>query len=135
MKSTAGEKPESPVIFHHSDPVNAGETVSVSGYAFEDQQCRVEIYREQSCNSQNINDAQKVDCKNIVLSDPKWQNVSAVQKSNNSIKFIIPSEWQQGMFACRITTSGGTSNIRGIPLAGVPPRYSGFSVHANLERF
>jgi len=24
---------------------------------------------------------------------------------------------------------------RGIPLAGVPPRYSGFSVHANLERF
>jgi len=28
-----------------------------------------------------------------------------------------------------------TIKLRGIPLAGVPPRYSGFSVHANLERF
>ncbi len=38
-----------------------------------------------------------------------WTRVLVVQGNDQSLKFVVPADWQPGVFACRITAHGATT--------------------------
>jgi hypothetical protein len=87
-----------PVVFWASDPVRPGEAVIVVGHDF--------------CAKPKLEIARLADGEpGGTKAPPAWadggQNVEVVQTSDQSLKFVVPSDMKPGVFAFRITTADG----------------------------
>ena len=72
-----------PVVFWHSDPVMPDETVVLAGAGF--------------------SPAALVDLALVTDGrDERWTEVVPAQRSEISLKAVIPAEWPQGVYACRV---------------------------------
>jgi len=92
--------PAAPVIFWKNDPVSPGDAVVVTGGHL-GPDATVELARLDDSAVTEPPDA-----------SPAWggkgNRVETVQASERSLKFVVPSDCQDGVFAFRIMTSGGT---------------------------
>lgn len=93
-----------PVIIWYSDPVQPDETVVLSGDIFS-KESMVEFYR---LEDGNLNPPSK----NIEFdtSSANWKAVAPLQWSSQSLKAVIPPEWEHGIFACRVKDGKRISN-------------------------
>lgn len=87
-------KPAAPAIIWFSDPVRPNETVVLQGYGFADN-IAIEVRR--------LSDRANRDLE-------QWQQITPLQKDGSALKFALPGEWTQGVFACRVTTGNVCSN-------------------------
>jgi hypothetical protein len=79
---------ETPHIFWASDPVRPDETVLVQGSEFEG--AKVEVQQ--------------------LGRDKKWSAIPIAQGSESSLKFIVPANWQQGVYALKVTGKDGKAS-------------------------
>jgi hypothetical protein len=80
-----GALAETPHIFWASDPVSPNETVLVQGAAFSG--AKVELLE--------------------LGESKKWSDIPIAQGSESSLKFIVPSDWKQGVYALKVTGKDG----------------------------
>ncbi len=104
------KKNNCPVVFWHSDPVLPGETVLVSGYGF-DENTTVEICRM----SDGVAGAPGKQ-KQKALKKTRTK-VSPLQRSAESVKFLVPAHWGSGIFCYRLRTKNTCSewNFLNVP--------------------
>jgi hypothetical protein len=88
LLGAAGLHAETPHIFWASDPVGPDETVLVQGSEFE---------------------GAKVELKQLGR-DRKWSTIPVAQGSESSLKFIVPANWKQGVYALKVTGKDGKSS-------------------------
>jgi hypothetical protein len=79
---------ETPHIFWASDPVKPDETVLVQGSDFEG--AKVEVQQ--------------------LGRDKKWSAIPIAQGSDSSLKFIVPADWAQGVYALKVTGKDGKAS-------------------------
>ncbi len=89
---------ELPIVFWASDPVLPDETVMLMGDSFHNG-LRVLIRRLED-NTEFTSDADS----------DGWSIIQPLQVRNQSVKFVIPEDWEMGIFACRIVCDGVSSN-------------------------
>ena len=88
---------ETPKIIWASDPVLPDETVVMMGGPFREG-ATVEVAR--------LGDTLAPPLK---LKVEGWRQVKPLQTSAQSVKFVIPSDWKIGVYACRVSSGGKTS--------------------------
>jgi hypothetical protein len=88
LLGAAALRAETPHIFWASDPVRPDETVLVQGSEFEG--AKVEVQQ--------------------LGRDKKWSDIPIAQGSESSLKFIVPANWQQGVYALRVTGKDGKAS-------------------------
>lgn len=86
-----------PQLFWASAPVRPNETVLLQGQEFGS--ATVEIAR--------LDDGPAATPTASAVK--QWTRVPIVQKSDQSLKFILPADWKPGVFACRVAAGGATS--------------------------
>lgn len=84
----------SPQIFWVSDPVRVGETVLITG---DDLGESITIF------ARRLHDVADDD----VNKQPIRHQLRSIQASNQSVKFEIPAEWENGIFEVTLTMKGG----------------------------
>ncbi|MFI5380467.1 MAG: hypothetical protein ACHRHE_14305 [Tepidisphaerales bacterium] len=87
-----------PRIFWASDPVRPDETVLLQGSGLD--QATVEMARLEDAPATTPVAGGKIE---------KWTPVPVLQGSEQSLKFLVPAAWPMGVFACRVTAGGATS--------------------------
>ena len=93
LLGAAALRAETPHIFWASDPVGPDETVLVQGSEFEG--AKVELSR-------------LADSGRAAAAGP--QKMEVLQGSESSLKFIVPADWQQGVYALRVTGKDGQAS-------------------------
>ena len=83
-----------PVIFWHSDPVRPDETVVIQGEDFSSDAV-VELAAIPNSGSE---------------SEPKWEKVTPLQSSGQSLKAVIPAGYAPGLYRCRVSQEQAVSN-------------------------
>lgn len=82
-----------------SDPVKPNEAVLVSGWDFS-KPITVEVGRLKDSTAELPKENQyQVD---------SWHRVEVLQPGSNAFKFVLPSQLQQGIFACRVSSEAGS---------------------------
>jgi len=89
-----------PAIFWASDPVRPNETVLVQGSDFGPTPT-VEIAQE----------GLTVRGTDTVVFIDKWLQVPVLQGSDCSLKFVVPADWEMGVFAFRVDVGGTRSPL------------------------
>ncbi len=100
IKSSRSKK-EPPKILWVSDPVRPDEAIMLQGGNF-GSDAAVEIARLEDGRSEAP--AQKE-----LAGEIQWTKVTALQKTDNCVKMVLPGDWKMGVFAIRITAGGGVS--------------------------
>ena len=89
-----------PAVFWASDPVQPGEAVMVVGNAFTEHP-KIEVVR--------LDDAADFGATVTQSWPGGGQMVEAIQATNQSLRFVLPSQMKPGRYAFRISTAGGTA--------------------------
>jgi hypothetical protein len=89
-----------PRIFWASDPVRPNETVLVQGSDLGAADATVELAR--------LDDGDP-GSPGKVPDHLSWTRIAPLQPAADSLKFVIPADWKNGLFACRVSTGGATS--------------------------
>jgi hypothetical protein len=92
---------EPPRIFWASDPVQPNETVLLQGSDLGGANATVELAR--------LSD----DAAGAAGKTPDhltWTRVPLLQPAADSLKFVIPADWKNGVFSCRVITAGVASS-------------------------
>ncbi len=88
-----------PQIFWASDPVRPNETVLIQGSDFG--------------NAPTVEIARLADDKptapDAAIDVKHWISVPLLQATDCSLKFVVPAEWKNGVFAVRVMAGGATS--------------------------
>ncbi len=110
VPSAAQPKPAPrPCIFWASDPVRPDETVLLQGSDF-GTTAIVEIARLDDAAAGEPPDPPRL-AREAQLSQIKaWTPVPVLQGTDESLKFVVPADWAPGVFVCRITAGGATSD-------------------------
>ena len=87
-----------PQIIQASDPVRPDEAVLVIGDAF-GKGCSVEIAPLPDGPATAPREKSPPASK-------KWQVIQPLQGDERSLKFVVPKEWPQGVWACRVRQGG-----------------------------
>ena len=87
-----------PQIIQASDPVRPDETVLVVGEAF-GKNCSVEIAALPDGPATAPHDA-------AAPLPKKWETIQPLQSDAQSLKFVVPKAWPQGVWACRVRQGG-----------------------------
>ncbi len=94
-----------PVIFWYSDPICPDETVVVSGGGFLKESIIELFYLK---DDEEVPEPDNLEFK---IKTEEWTSIGPIQRSEHSLKAIIPANWKQGIFACRVRNGKQTSNI------------------------
>lgn len=97
VQGACAESAAGPQVFWASDPVRPDETVLLRGYGFGTQP-EVEFAR--------LDDGNPASASQATLT---WSKLTALQPVDDALKFVIPSEVQGGVFACRVVSGGQRS--------------------------
>ena len=90
---------EPPRIFWASDPVRPNETVLLQGSGFSGQAV-VEVARLEDGPATAPGER----------AEPKtWTRAAVLQASECCLKFVVPAEWKQGVYSCRVVADGAAS--------------------------
>jgi hypothetical protein len=90
-------KSSTPVIIWASSPVKPDETVIIqTGEPVEN--VRVELAR--------LEDGSPGTPPNSKLKIKTWTKVEVLQRGVTTLKFVVPADWQPGIYACRIGSGG-----------------------------
>jgi hypothetical protein len=93
-----------PVITWVSDPVGPNETVVAMGDGF-GQACTAEIGR--------LPDRPPAEpSKSGPPEIPQWTTIQPLQSDNQCVKFVIPPDFQPGVYAFRVRSGDGVSNAK-----------------------
>ena len=90
---------DQPRIFWASDPVRPNETVLLQGSDLGGASATVELAR--------------LPDEEVTKQTPDhlaWTRVPLLQPTADSIKFVIPADWKNGVFACRVSVAGVASS-------------------------
>ncbi len=90
-----------PQVFWVSDPVLPNDTVLVTGEGL------VEVTAVQLFRRPDV--APSAQMAPNIPSITSWQGVKPLQVTSRSVKFVVPTNWKAGVFACRLMTRTGTS--------------------------
>lgn len=91
-----------PVIIWASSPVSPNETVLIQGGNFS-KEAKIELAL--------LKDGPAGNAKSFSNhAGLKWTPTDILQRSESTLKFIIPSEWKMGIYACRISDGNRFSN-------------------------
>ena len=93
LLGVAGLRAETPRIFWASDPVRPDETVLVQGSDFEG--AKVEVSRLADGGQE---------------AKARAQAMEVLQGSASSLKFIVPADWEQGVYALKVTGKDGKAS-------------------------
>eukprot|EP00825_Cyclidium_porcatum_P003234 TRINITY_DN11497_c0_g1_i1.p1 TRINITY_DN11497_c0_g1~~TRINITY_DN11497_c0_g1_i1.p1 ORF type:complete len:223 (+),score=17.42 TRINITY_DN11497_c0_g1_i1:201-869(+) len=91
-----------PQIIQASAPVQPDETVLIVGDGF-GKDCIVELGQlaNGTVTAPQTNNAVKVD---------RWNKISPLQTTSQSIKFVVPKSWPRGVWACRVRQGDAVSS-------------------------
>jgi len=92
---------DEPRIFWASDPVRPNETVLVQGGDLGGPAAVVELARLSDGAPDAVEKAPE---------HPAWTRVSTLQAGADSLKFVIPAGWKNGVFSCRVSVGGASSS-------------------------
>jgi hypothetical protein len=101
---------ESPVIFWASDPVRPDETILAQGDLL-DGDTKLQIAELQNKNAGNP------DLKTVDFSKTKFTSLSSMQPSAQTAKYLVPADWEHGIYAIRPVRNGefGKTTILNAP--------------------
>lgn len=92
-KSSPRMSSEKPVIIWYSDPVGPDETVVLNGYGFSE---------KSKARLSRLSD--ETDCKT-----GKVVEIIPLVATCETLKFVVPDSWKQGVYACSVETDGVAS--------------------------
>ncbi|MEY2600124.1 MAG: hypothetical protein RLZZ142_2383 [Verrucomicrobiota bacterium] len=90
-----------PTIFHASDPVRPNETVLVTGDSF-GEGATVEL-APIPAEAAALGDAGQLS------QIAGWMTIDPVQRGERALKFVVPQQWVQGAWVCRVRCAGEVS--------------------------
>ncbi|MEI6712547.1 MAG: glycosyl hydrolase family 28-related protein [Verrucomicrobiota bacterium] len=91
-----------PQIIHATDPVRSDETVLVTGDSFGDA-TMVEI----SPVPEGTKGPVKADSFSAIET---WKSLEPIQRGEGTLKFVVPKEWAQGIWLCRVRNGAEVSS-------------------------
>ncbi|MEI6070465.1 MAG: glycosyl hydrolase family 28-related protein [Verrucomicrobiae bacterium] len=94
MSKSKPPKSTTPIILWHSDPVRPDETIIIQGEDFS-ADAVAELAAIPDSGSEG---------------EPRWEKVSPLQSSSQSLKAVIPANWAPGLYRCRVSQNQAVSN-------------------------
>jgi hypothetical protein len=103
LTSVCGIKADAaaPTIIHFSDPVRPDETVLMTGDSF-GEGATVEVAQISTDTKSPVKEASPA------LS-VQWKSLMPLQSGEGALKFVIPKDWKQGLWLCRVRNGNDIS--------------------------